>query len=231
MIAHGEAATGDYFAAMSETTLMLMSRPTRRFLSFASLGLAVTTIATFFGCVRHSGGTWAFDSAPLPDGWPALTPVGEVQVRTYPVVRAAMVRDVDLPKDGQGAMFRELFRHIKQRDIAMTAPVEMSYSESDDGSPTMAEMGFYYRRLDMGEAGPAGAVRVVDQAEQAFATVGTRGSYSASRYARGLELIEAFLAGSSQWQAAGEPRFLGYNGPFTPWFWRYGEVQVPVAPR
>lgn len=204
---------------------------THRLLTVAALGLAAASVATFLGCVTRSGGTWAFDSAPLPEGWPDLTPVGEVQVKTYPVARAAIVRDVDLPKDGQGAMFRELFRHIKQRDIAMTAPVEMSYRPADDGSLEMAEMGFYYRSLDLGPAGAAGAVTVEDQPQQRFATVGTRGSYSAGRYARGLEQITAFLAASAEWQAVGEPRFLGYNGPFTPWFWRYGEVQVPVEPR
>lgn len=199
------------------------------------LGLGLVAVGTFVGCVRHSGGTWAFDSAPLPEGWPELTPVGEVQVKTYPLARAAIVRDVDLPKDGsrggQGAMFGELFGHIKDRGIAMTAPVEMGYRETEGGELEMDEMGFYYRTLDMGPAGTDGSVRVVDQAEQTYATVGTRGSYSARRYADGLALIEAFLQSSPEWQAAGEPRFLGYNGPFTLWFWRYGEVQMPVEPR
>ena len=42
------------------------------------------TALLLVSCVRSSGGTWYFDSAPLPEGWPELTPVGDVEIRKYP---------------------------------------------------------------------------------------------------------------------------------------------------
>ena len=47
-------------------------------------------------------------------------------------------------------------------------------------------------------------------------------------YTEGLALVEEWLGGQAEFVRTGPPRFFGYNGPFTPWFMRYGEVQVPV---
>ena len=56
----------------------------RRVLGGLGLGVVVGSLLTLAGCVRSSGGTWYFDEAPLPDGWPELTPVDLVEIREYP---------------------------------------------------------------------------------------------------------------------------------------------------
>jgi len=187
--------------------------------------------AALAGCVTRSGGAWAFRSAPTPEGWPELTPVGEVGVREYPAVRAAHVAVEDLPERGRGPMFLELFRHIDENDISMTAPVEMGYQEGD-GGPVMASMSFLYRARDVGATGADGPVAVRDLEPRRYASVGVRGDYSPGTFERGLEQLHAWLADDAcAWRAVGPPRFLGYNGPFTLPFLRYGEVQIPVEPR
>jgi hypothetical protein len=192
-----------------------------------AIGVAAVTLA---GCLRVSGGTWYFESAAVPEGWPALTPVGEVQVKEYPVSRAAVVSEVDVEGDGTESMFMTLFRHIGENGIAMTAPVDLGYEDGADG-PRMVSMAFLYRRPDLGVTGRDGAVQVRDLEARTYASVGVRGDYDATSYRRGVEALEEWLDGNGAWRASGQPRYLGYNGPFVPRFARYGEVQVPVTQR
>ena len=165
------------------------------------------------------------NEAPLPEGWPELTPVGEIEVKQYPVYRAAVIDD---ETDGsQSGMFRPLFNHIQREDIAMTAPVEMTY----DGE-RQASMSFLYRKPDMGTLGSDSddrRVEVRDIQPMAAVSIGVRGRYSTEQYNEALDQLNAWLtANADQWRAVGEPRYLGYNSPFVPGFLRYGEVQVPV---
>ena len=67
--------------------------------------------------------------APLPDGFPTYTPVGEIEVKRYPAYRKAETTG--------GVAFWTLFQHIKTAGISMTAPVEMTYEK--DGPPVGRE--------------------------------------------------------------------------------------------
>jgi effector-binding domain-containing protein len=167
------------------------------------------------------------NEAPLPEGWPELTPVDEIQVKQYPVYRAAVISD---DTDGtQNGMFRPLFNHIKRKDIAMTAPVEMTY----DGDK-QASMAFLYRNPDMGTAGSDEddqRVQVKDIDQQTAVSIGVRGSYSKENFDEAVAELNAWLEeNKDQWLADGEPRYFGYNSPFVFSFLRYGEVQIPVKP-
>ena len=188
---------------------------------------ASATSLILVGCVRHSGGTWCFDSAPLPEGWPELTPVGEVEIRTYPSYRAAVVTE-----DDTSGMFGALFQHISSNDIPMTAPVDMTYGDDDAeqnaSDDRMTGMAFLYQTPELGPLGTDGLVRVEDMPSQAFASTGVRGAYTPAHYSEGLTRVREWLAEQTDWKAEGPPRYLGYNSPFVPWFWRYGEVQIPV---
>ena len=167
------------------------------------------------------------NEAPLPEGWPELTPVGEIQVKQYPVYRAAVIDEGT--NGSQSGMFRPLFNHIQHEDIAMTAPVEMTY----DGD-VQSSMAFLYRNTEMGTLGSDTSdkrveVRQIDQ--QTAVSIGVRGRYSQDNYNEALDKINAWLdENKDQWQAIGEPRVLGYNSPFVPGFLRYSEVQIPVEP-
>lgn len=167
------------------------------------------------------------NEAPLPEGWPELTPVDEIQVKQYPVYRAAVI---DGKTDGTpSGMFRPLFNHIQRKDIAMTAPVEMTYNGEAQSS-----MAFLYRNPEMGSLGSDDEdtrVEVREIQQQAAVSIGVRGRYSTDNYNEALDKLNAWLdENNGQWQPAGEPRFLGYNSPFVPGFMRYGEVQIPVEP-
>ncbi len=198
-----------------------------RIAAAAIAGVAGLTVLTLVGCVRTSGETWYFKSAALPEEWPDLTPIGKVEIREYPTYRVATVT-ADDAGGGMGPMFNTLFNHIKSNDIAMTAPVDMGYAEPErDG---MTSMGFLYRTMELGQPGQDGTVVIRDVAPQSFASVGVRGSYSQKHFDRSITLIETWLTDQAAWEASGPPRYLGYNGPFVPWFWKYGEVQIPVAP-
>lgn len=129
-----------------------------------SLGLASVAV----GCTGVSNGVRWVREAPLPDGWPTLTPVGEVEVKDYPATRAAIVTQTpfpdsdpaasdttaaenhdamtatdqnpadDTPQRDMDSMFMTLFKHIKSNEIAMTAPVDMGYREADPTQPDAA---------------------------------------------------------------------------------------------
>lgn len=198
-----------------------------RLLAAIALGASPLLIS---GCIQRSGGTWMVRSAPTPEGWPELTPVGKVAIREYPAYRAAEVSEVDLDRSGMQPLFMALFNHIKTNDIAMTAPVDMGYDEPDTPKPRMDRMAFVYRSTQIGDPREDGPVVVEDRPPMTYASVGVRGRYSTANFKKGLSLLEQYLGAHEEWRATGEARYLGYNGPLTLWFLRYGEVQVPVEP-
>jgi len=190
--------------------------------------LTAVSVLTLLGCMRVSNGTWYFWNAPVPEGWPEMTPIGKVEVKDYPVYRAAVVERVELREGGMGSMFSTLFNHIKREDIAMTAPVDMGYEDSGDG-PRMMSMAFLYRSTDLGAVGEDGVVRVEDLEARTYASVGVRGDYTDANFREGLAILQEWLNDNAEWRADGPPRYLGYNGPFVVAAARYGEVQVPVV--
>ena len=111
----------------------------------------------------------------------------------------------------------------------MTAPVEMTY-EGDQ----QASMAFLYRNTGQGTLGSDAEdqrveVRQIEQ--QTAVSIGVRGSYSKKHFNEAVVKLNTWLdENKNQWQANGEPRLLGYNSPFVPWFLRYSEVQIPVEP-
>jgi len=208
-----------------------------RWVALAGLVVALALGGLALAVVRSSGGVWWVREAPVPEGWPTLTPVGQVVVKQYPAVRAAVVRD---PEPGRGgdamdSMFGRLFEHIQSRDIAMTTPVAMGYAGGGDADAAgdapgrMASMAVCSRRPTQCGAQRDGSVVVEDFPPRSYASIGVRGDYTPARFAEALEAVDAWLADHAEmWAPAGPPRYLGYNSPFVPSFMRYGEVQRPV---
>ena len=178
------------------------------------------------GCVRNSGGVWYFREAKTPEGWPELTPVGEIQVKTYPGYREAIVAD-DSKEANDSSAFGVLFKHIKSNDIAMTAPVDVTYDDASD-SPRMRSMSFLYDTPERGPVGEDGKVTVRDVPPITAVSIGTRGRYSDKTFQKNITKLEQWLAEQSDYRPAGPPRLLGYNSPFIPPFWKYAEVQIPI---
>ena len=64
------------------------------------------------------------NSAPLPEGFPAPTSSGSIEVKSYPAYKeATYLVQGDLARANQKA-FYPLYQHISSNNIAMTAPVE-----------------------------------------------------------------------------------------------------------
>jgi len=213
--------------------------------SSESPGVAASSLAKDGVPAERAKATWIVKEADLPAGYPPPGPVDQIIVKQYPSYRSATVT-AKPGTAGQGPMFNKLFDHIKQNDIAMTAPVQMEYASpepADAGQgagdaggakqggakPAMRSMAFLYADDTIGEASRAGDVTVADHPPMTVLSIGFRGGYADERFAQ--------LAGRlRQWAAdhpdavrvTGPARTLGYNSPFVPVFMRYGEVQLPV---
>jgi len=183
---------------------------------------------------QSADSAFMINEAEKPINWPEPTPIGVVQVKTYPAYRAAIVREEQSDRGDQNSMFRTLFNHIKQNDIAMTSPVEMTYDpdtlEDDaDGNTRPVAMAFLYREPDMGQLGEQGKVEVRDMPEQTVLSIGVRGNYNAAGFEMAMKQLNEYLSEyADRYIPAGPPRYLGYNSPFVPFFLKYGEVQLPV---
>ena len=177
----------------------------------------------------------AMIESPLPDGYPEPTPFGAIDIKEYPAVRRAEL----ISKDESGAAmmtgFFPLFNHIKKRDIAMTAPVEMDYpglykdfmkdEPSEKGSTTMS---FLYRSSKQGPVGEDGKIVVRDAAPVKVLSIGAKGAFDP---AMEFDALRTWLRGQEEWEVAGDPRMFVYNGPFIDMEWRWSEVQVPIRRR
>ena len=163
--------------------------------------------------------------APLPEGWPKPSLPGLVRVKRYPAVRSAWVRSGETAN----GRFMALFRHIKKRKIAMTAPVLMDYP-SKATADTADGMAFPYRQADDGPEGVFGEVVVKDEKPVQVVSVGVKGGYTDRARRRAVADLRAWLKRNGRWREAGPPRVLGYHSPFKPVWTKYSEVQIPVEP-
>jgi len=166
-------------------------------------------------------GTLVVREASRPAGFPGPSPVGKVELKNYPLIRSASVSVGNVSRNG---MFQTLFRHIKQNDIAMTAPVVMQFGERG-----AEQMEFLYASSGIGTPGIQGDVVVKDTAAMTVVSVGVRGAYTQERFEEQRTLLMNWLKSNrGQWVAVGTARYLAFNSPFVPNLMKYGEVQVPV---
>jgi len=165
--------------------------------------------------------------APLPEGYPEPAPVGEIVVKHYPARRLARTPVTDQGR--QGDAFMTLFRHIQKNEIAMTAPVEMTFRGEPRARLRETDMAFLYRSPAQGQAGKVERVEVVDVPATICISLGMMGDFRGGQVAQAREHLDAWLAGHAQrYKAAGDLRVLGYNSPFLPAMLRYFEVEIPV---
>lgn len=202
--------------------------------SSARLGLAAAEAASGRALLRNACAEWAdrlafvpVFEAPVPEGYPSFTPVGETLFLNYPACRLARTS----MKSSNGAFWR-LFQHIQSSDIAMTAPVQTDYGPPQaDGASRPETMAFLYDRKERGPAGEQGAVAVLDQAPVTVLSLGMRGFADRASVESAELLLRARLdAPGSEWRADGPLRVLEYNSPMVGGPRRYYEVQIPVAP-
>lgn len=173
------------------------------------------------GDVRESAGFKPLVEAPLPDGFPTYTPVGEIEVKHYPAYRKAEA-------SGRVA-FWTLFQHISSAGISMTAPVEMTYQ--DDGPPVGKErsMAFLYGNKNVGAPGQQGNVDVIDVPAATVVSLGMRGQRSDGALVQAERRLRKWLEqNEGQYEQAGPVRVMGYNSPFVARDRQFFEVQIPI---
>lgn len=190
---------------------------------------------------RRSGDDWVSGTAaittPLPVGYPAPTPPGAIELKTYPSLRRAEVTtQVRNAGVGMNMAFFPLFNHIQRREIAMTSPVEMDYQGLTVGNepPTAMTMSFLYRSPELGPVGADAEdakVMVVDTEPATYLSLGMQGGYSLERVREGMAHLHAWLAANPGLESVGDIRALHYNGPERRDRDKWLEVQVPVAAR
>jgi hypothetical protein len=177
----------------------------------------------------------AMIESPLPDGYPEPTPFGAIDIKEYPSVRRAELVSKDESGAGMVAGFFPLFNHIKKREIAMTAPVEMDYPglykdfmKDEPAEEGETKMSFLYRSAALGPVGEDGKIVVRDAAPVTVLSIGAKGAFDA---AREFDTLRTWLKAQEEWEVAGDPRMFIYNGPFIDPEWRWSEVQVPIRRR
>ena len=157
--------------------------------------------------------------ADMPEVFPQYTPVEEVQIKDYPAYRKA--------RADAGHGFWTLFTHIKKSDIAMTAPVEMTYSERK--RPRESNMAFLYGSSDMGKTGRQGNVEVLDVSPMTVVSTGVRGPRTARAVAEARDRLNDWLAeNEDRYAVDGKMRVMAYNSPFVPRSKNYFEVEIPI---
>lgn len=165
--------------------------------------------------------------ADVPVGFPVFTPVHHIEVKEYPVYRLARV---EMEGSDNNAFF-SLFNHIKRNDIAMTAPVQIDY-KPEPGSEEEQSMAFLYGDTGIGVLGSEAGnkeIMVDDIPGHLAVSVGVRGRMNDEAVSQAEEKLRSWLKEkSSEYQAAGPLRKMGYNSPFIPRMMQYFEVQIPV---
>jgi hypothetical protein len=179
--------------------------------------VAATSLAT---ALQEVGEMLAFTprhEAQLPEGFPSYTPVGLIEVKTYPRSRRAVA--------GQ---FWTLFRHISSNDIAMTTPVRMEYEVPANGRPRQQSMAFFYGSTQIGKSGADGRVKVVDEQPLVVVALGVRGGTSERVIRDGHARLERWVNGQHEYVIDGPLRVMGYNSPMVPRGKQFAEIQLPL---
>jgi hypothetical protein len=178
--------------------------------------------------LREAKATLAFKpffEAPLPEGFPEPTLVGEIQIKKYPAYRLARTQMAG----AESGAFWALFTHIKKQDIAMTAPVEMTYGEAGKNKLQAEKMAFLYRSPKQGKAGTDEKVDVNDVPATMALSLGMRGDVTEARLAEAKAHLDIWLKEhAKEYEANGQLRVMGYNSPFVPANKRFSEVEVPI---
>jgi effector-binding domain-containing protein len=151
----------------------------------------------------------------------APTEVGVSELKTLPA-------GVLLKAQGQGnyfsesnQLFRPLFNYISTHNIAMTTPVE---ARIDD-----AAMYFWVAESERSKVAGSGAgVEVLEIPERRVASLGARGSYSASNFAKTRDALVSWISTQPGVETAGPAYGVYWNGPFTLGFMKRFEVHLPV---
>lgn len=177
-------------------------------------------------------GAYSAASAPLPEGFPAPTADGKIEIKQYPAYRSATVQVEGDLGSASSKGFSPLFRHISDNDISMTAPVEAQYPvatlQANATSQGDTAVSFLYRSLDVVPKEIEQDVQVEDTPPMMVVSFGVRGGYDYDIYTEGIKKLQGWLAAHPEYSVAGPPRRFFYDGPFIPDVLKRSDIQIPV---
>jgi hypothetical protein len=169
---------------------------------------------------------------------------GDIELREYAPQIVAEVTVRGSFKEAGNLAFRPLFNYIsgdntsrdeiamtapvsmtgESQEIAMTAPVSQQQSGQEWSVSFMMPASFTMETIPV----PTNENVVIREIPASrSAVIRYSGTWSEDRYQRHLDELNSWLE-ANDLEAAGEPVWARYNGPFTPWFMRRNEIIVRV---
>ncbi len=181
-----------------------------------------------------------------------VTEKDEIEVRRYESMILAQTTVTNTDFDGSSNVaFRRLFNYISGENssadkIAMTAPVIQEEAKQDDGqkiamtAPVIQEeagqgawnMAFVLPSSFTMENAPRPTnpeVKLVEKQARHVATITFSGSRDESRYNEHASQLETWLT-KNGYEILSEPRYAGYDPPYTLPMMRRNEVLIDVKP-
>ena len=193
-----------------------------------------------------------FTEADPPAGFPPPGPIDRVITKEYPAYRLARISAQSMLVDGKpdaSGMFMALYKHVQNKRVSMTTPVEATYdmpapspsvpppstSDGEAAPPKKSRpvaMAAIYPNPSIGSVGvdPVDPrITVADVPASTSISIAFRGEYNSKTFTAAIARLLAAVADSrGELTVIGPPRYLAYNSPFVPAFARVGEVQLPV---
>ena len=152
------------------------------------------------------------------------TPVGVIEVKDIPAVKAMSASAEGPYFDHYDKAFWKLARYVRRHDIKMSVPVE---AYTDDRS----EMRFLLGSRDITRDLPsADGVSLATRPPHTVVSIGLKGAYRQSLYEQGVTKLREWLKSHPDWVEAGAPYKAYWDGPFVPMFMKRSEVHIPVQP-
>lgn len=173
-------------------------------------------------------------SAPLPAGFPGITPKDHMELKQYPAYRSGTYLYEGNLSNATSFAFDPLFRHISSNQISMTAPVEARYPQAiltGTIASGKAKVSFLYQNPGITPQKLDANIIVEDHPAMLVLSLGVQGAYGFNSLAEHVAKLTTWLQQHPEYEIAGEPRELLYDSPFTPDPLKRREVQIPVRRR
>ncbi|MCF7824688.1 MAG: heme-binding protein [Candidatus Marinimicrobia bacterium] len=170
---------------------------------------------------------------------------GQFEIRDYESYLLAEI-DIEGSMEGASSMaFRPLFNYISganrsQSKVAMTSPVSQEMAnqkikmttpvsqEQNQGSWAISFMMPDHFTLETIPVPEDKRVRIREVPGRRVATIRYSGFWDEKGYSRHKTKLESWIAAQGL-EPAGPAIWARFNAPYTPWFLRRNEVQIPVV--
>jgi hypothetical protein len=169
------------------------------------------------------------EEAPLPEGFPPPSEVGQIVEKVYPTTRSYSAT-------GKGAFFK-CFGYLTVKQLKMTAPVVVDYDPKAEQpqKPEYSEMPIAFNRMhflleknSLDEPNKNEIITVGDLPKLCVVSLAQQGEITAEKIKAAEAKLQEHLKTLPNVKAGSDWRILVYNGPRVPKDKVYWEVQLPI---